>query len=133
MGAETFSCMNAPHHVVNVFRKVIPEGMDRRRKTKEGKKRVEREINHGLDHRAPIHINSDDEFEKTVRNTMKASLSQSHHESGTSVGGSAAGSSGSGSVKDFFDVDLTYSKTRPQQTMEVCLNKQEYAARIGKC
>nr|CDM87062.1 unnamed protein product [Triticum aestivum] len=40
LGPHVFSCMNAPHHVVAIFRKAIPEGEARRRTSKEGKKRV---------------------------------------------------------------------------------------------
>ncbi|XP_048544817.1 uncharacterized protein LOC125523790 isoform X2 [Triticum urartu] len=144
LGPECYSCLSAPHHVVAVFRKGIPEGIDRRRKAKEGKKRVVDEVNHLNNLGTSIHIDCEDEDDEILRQSLQNSLHEDHGRTsgvrGTvgSSGGVKGSSSGgvkgssSGGVKDFFDVDLAYSRTRPQQTMEVCINKAEYESRIGK-
>ena len=129
LGPHVFSCMNAPHHVVAIFRKAIPEGEARRRTSKEGKKRVVDEVNHINSQGASIHIDCEDEDDEILQQTLRNSLRGDHGR--TSVVKGSVGSSSSG-VKDFFDVDLAYSKTRPQQTMEACINKVEYESRIGK-
>lgn len=87
------------------------------------------EANHVNNQGAPIHINSEDEGYEMLRKAVQASLSEDHGRTNV-VRGGVGGSLGG--VKDIFDVDLAYSRTRPRQTLEVCLNKVEYESRIGK-
>jgi hypothetical protein len=125
--------MNAPHYVVNIFRKQLPEGECKRRKIKEGKIKVAAEVNHGNQgsaRSAPINIYSEDEDEQSLQRALKQSLDDAQHGRATGGGGGAGGSSGG--VKDYYDIDLAYSKTRPQQTLEACFKKEEYASRIGR-
>ncbi|XP_044415891.1 uncharacterized protein [Triticum aestivum] len=67
LGPHVFSCMNAPHHVVAIFRKAIPEGEARRRTSKEGKKRVVAEVNHMNNQGAAIHIDCEDEDDEVLQ------------------------------------------------------------------
>ena len=110
IGVDVNSCMNAPHYVVNIFRKGLPKGESKRRKVKEAKIKVAEEINHGNTHGAPIDIYSDAD-EKALQRALQQSLADAEHRRSRNV------ASGSEDVKDYFDFDLAYSKTRPQQTI----------------
>jgi hypothetical protein len=100
---------------------------DQRRHVKEGKIKVVAEINHGSIRGAPIDIHSEDEAEYALQRALRESFVEARHGRATSR---AAGSSKG--VKDYFDVDLAYSKTRPQQTIEACVKRVDHYTRIGR-